>query len=105
LSQFCFVLLPFRVLKIHILIVLESDQGHHERRLLAHLGLFENNEGIGDGEMRNKLERPVFNESDALNVSFGLELQQIIDLVGIVSAKSIAYNQCRIKLFNVNFYY
>lgn len=48
----------------------DSLQGYHEKRLLNHLL---NN--------YNLLERPVANESDALQVRFGLTLQQIIDVV------------------------
>lgn len=48
----------------------DSLQGVHERKLLNHLL---NN--------YNSLERPVANESDALEVKFGLTLQQIIDVV------------------------
>lgn len=48
----------------------ESLQGQHEKRLLNHLL---NN--------YNLLERPVANESDPLEVRFGLTLQQIIDVV------------------------
>ena len=44
--------------------------GYHERRLLEDL--------MGN---YNKLERPVYNESDAVNLTFGLTLQQIIDVV------------------------
>lgn len=48
----------------------DSLQGYHEKRLLNHLL---NN--------YNLLERPVANESDPLEVRFGLTLQQIIDVV------------------------
>lgn len=48
----------------------DSLQGYHEKKLLNHLL---NN--------YNLLERPVANESDALEVRFGLTLQQIIDVV------------------------
>ena len=44
--------------------------GPHERRLINDLL-----------EKYNDLERPVFNESDALTLKFGLTLQQIIDVV------------------------
>ena len=46
--------------------------GPHERRLLNDLL-----------EKYNDLERPVFNESEALTLKFGLTLQQIIDVVRI----------------------
>lgn len=49
-----------------------SMQGPHEKRLLNHLLSMDN---------YNTLERPVANESDALEVRFGLTLQQIIDVV------------------------
>ncbi|KAI8777275.1 neuronal acetylcholine receptor subunit alpha-7 isoform X1 [Biomphalaria glabrata] len=48
-----------------------SRQGEHERRVLRHL--FEES-------VYNKLERPVVNESEPINVSFGIILQQIIDV-------------------------
>ena len=44
--------------------------GPHERRLINDLMA-----------MYQNLERPVFNESEALNLKFGLTLQQIIDVV------------------------
>ncbi|OWR40679.1 nicotinic acetylcholine receptor alpha 6 precursor variant, partial [Danaus plexippus plexippus] len=49
-----------------------SEQGPHEKRLLnALLNSY------------NTLERPVANESEPLEVKFGLTLQQIIDVNGI----------------------
>lgn len=48
----------------------ESEQGPHEKRLLNKL--------LND---YNILERPVANESEPLLLSFGLTLQQIIDVV------------------------
>ena len=45
----------------------------HERRLL--------NDLLAN---YNKLERPVINESEAVQLSFGLTLQQIIDVVSIL---------------------
>ncbi|KAK0047763.1 neuronal acetylcholine receptor subunit alpha-7-like isoform X1 [Biomphalaria pfeifferi] len=48
-----------------------SRQGDNERRVLRHL--FEES-------VYNKLERPVVNESEPINVSFGIILQQIIDV-------------------------
>lgn len=48
----------------------DSLQGYHEKRLLNSLLL-----------NYNLLERPVANESDPLEVKFGLTLQQIIDVV------------------------
>jgi len=60
----CFVLLA-------VLSALPSGvySGPHERRLINDLL-----------EKYNDLERPVFNESDALTLKFGLTLQQIIDV-------------------------
>lgn len=43
--------------------------GHNEKRLLNYLL-----------DTYNTLERPVFNESDPLQISFGLTLMQIIDV-------------------------
>lgn len=51
-------------------LITDSLQGYHEKRLLNHLL---NN--------YNLLERPVANESEPLEVRFGLTLQQIIDVV------------------------
>lgn len=50
----------------------DSMQGPHEKRLLNHLLSMDN---------YNILERPVANESEPLQVKFGLTLQQIIDVV------------------------
>ena len=47
-----------------------AHSGGNERRLLNDLL-----------EYYNMLERPVFNDSDAINLTFGLTLQQIIDVV------------------------
>uniref|UniRef100_A0A182XGP8 Neurotransmitter-gated ion-channel ligand-binding domain-containing protein n=1 Tax=Anopheles quadriannulatus TaxID=34691 RepID=A0A182XGP8_ANOQN len=46
------------------------DAGYHEKRLLHHLL-----------DNYNVLERPVVNESDPLQLSFGLTLMQIIDVI------------------------
>ncbi|KAE8752654.1 hypothetical protein FOCC_FOCC000776, partial [Frankliniella occidentalis] len=46
-------------------------QGPHEKRLLEDL--------LDD---YNVLERPVANESEPLEIKFGLTLQQIIDVIG-----------------------
>jgi hypothetical protein len=51
----------------------ESLQGPHEKRLLHNLL-----------DHYNVLERPVANESDPLQLSFGLTLMQIIDVVSAV---------------------
>lgn len=48
----------------------ESRQGPHEKRLLHNLL-----------DHYNVLERPVGNESEPLQLSFGLTLMQIIDVV------------------------
>ena len=50
--------------------VAESSQGPHEKRLLHTLL-----------DTYNTLERPVANESEPLQLSFGLTLMQIIDVV------------------------
>lgn len=50
--------------------VAESLCGHHEKRLLNNLL-----------SNYNTLERPVANESEPLEVKFGITLQQIIDVV------------------------
>lgn len=50
---------------------IETSAGHNEKRLLHHLL-----------DHYNVLERPVANESDPLQLSFGLTLMQIIDVVG-----------------------
>ena len=53
--------------------LLQVDGGEAERRLLNTLM-----------EQYNKLERPVYNESQAVQLKFGLTLQQIIDVVSAV---------------------
>lgn len=50
-----------------------SRAGYNEKRLLHHLL-----------DNYNVLERPVVNESDPLQLSFGLTLMQIIDVVSII---------------------
>jgi len=55
---------------VFTLFFVESCQGPHEKRLLNHLL-----------STYNTLERPVANESEPLEVKFGLTLQQIIDVV------------------------
>lgn len=64
---------------IHLLLfywftIAESCEGPHEKRLLNHLL-----------SSYNTLERPVANESEPLEVKFGLTLQQIIDVVSLQS--------------------
>jgi hypothetical protein len=56
----------------------ESLQGPHEKRLLHTLL-----------DHYNVLERPVMNESDPLQLSFGLTLMQIIDVVSSVWNTSV----------------
>lgn len=58
----------------HMFIFTDSLQGYHEKRLLNHLLA-----------TYNSLERPVSNESESLEVKFGLTLQQIIDVVSNIS--------------------
>lgn len=53
-----------------IFLIAGSQQGQHEKKLLNMLL-----------ENYNVLERPVANESEPLEVKFGLTLQQIIDVV------------------------
>nr|AKO69818.1 nicotinic acetylcholine receptor alpha 6 subunit isoform 3b8a [Lucilia cuprina] len=57
------------LLLLIFVIIKESCQGPHEKRLLNHLL-----------STYNTLERPVANESEPLEVKFGLTLQQIIDV-------------------------
>ena len=60
----------------------ECVGGVHEKRLL--------NDLLGNHSHYNRLERPVANESDALAVTFGLVLQQIIDVVVAAAAAAAA---------------
>ena len=62
--------------------------GFHERRLLVDL--------MSD---YNKLERPVYNETDPVILTFGLTLQQIIDVVSYFSYLELP----RITLFYIIF--
>lgn len=65
------IIVNFKILVFNqISILTESFQGPHEKRLLNHLLA-----------SYNTLERPVANESEPLEVKFGLTLQQIIDVV------------------------
>lgn len=57
-----------------IILIPGSMQGPHEKRLLNYLLSMDN---------YNTLERPVANESEPLEVKFGLTLQQIIDVVSL----------------------
>ena len=58
------------VLITYLFVIVGAESGMHERRLL--------NDLLAN---YNKLERPVVNESEAVMLSFGLTLQQIIDVV------------------------
>ena len=60
------------ILHSYLLCETVTRQGVMERRLLNELFITRD---------YNKLERPVFNETDALTVLFGLTIQQIIDVV------------------------
>lgn len=62
-----------------IFILAGVHAGSHEKRLLHHLL-----------DQYNVLERPVANESDPLQLSFGLTLMQIIDVVSIKCEQSDA---------------
>lgn len=57
---------------LYRLFVSDCIAGYHEKRLLHDLL-----------DTYNTLERPVVNESDPLQLSFGLTLMQIIDVVSI----------------------
>ncbi|XP_013406819.1 neuronal acetylcholine receptor subunit alpha-7 [Lingula anatina] len=65
----CTIFLPFLI--IFCCFPPGTEQGYHQRRLLDEI--FKN-------RSYNLLERPVKNESEALEVTFGLTLQQIIDV-------------------------
>jgi len=58
--------------------------GPHERRLLNDLL-----------EHYNTLERPVYNESEPLQLLFGLTLQQIIDVVSINLFHFLVMSMCQ----------
>ena len=47
----------------------------------------------------NKLERPVANESEAVVLTFGLTLQQIIDVVIIIPLSSAIYTFSSMNTF------
>ena len=57
-----------------LLLVFSSDsqQGYHEEKLIN---------DIFNKRMYNQYARPVENETDALEVLFGISLQQIVDVV------------------------
>lgn len=59
-----------------------TKAGPHEKRLLH--ALLDN---------YNSLERPVVNESDPLQLSFGLTLMQIIDVVSQFQHQSISQSE------------
>jgi nicotinic acetylcholine receptor len=62
------------IIQLCPIVFAESLQGPHEKRLLHTLL-----------DHYNVLERPVANESDPLQLSFGLTLMQIIDVVSTIS--------------------
>ncbi|KAH6932566.1 hypothetical protein HPB50_007611 [Hyalomma asiaticum] len=64
--------------------IADSEQGAHERRLLTDL--------LAN---YNTLERPVLNESEPLILSFGLTLQQIIDVVSGRATRLARVSQTR----------
>ena len=63
-------------------ILAETHSGPNEKRLLEDLFIL---------RKYNVLERPVANESHALDVFFGLTLQQIIDVVRNLLSNSLPY--------------
>lgn len=63
------------------MIVSESNCGANERRLLKDLL-----------DKYNTLERPVANESEALEVKFGITLQQIIDVVSFILIRTVKFS-------------
>ena len=65
-----------------------SYQGPHEKKLLDELFTRRGH---------NKLERPVFNDSEALAVQFGLTLQQIIEVVRYLITIYITSFPCRYR--------
>ena len=65
-----------------VVCVAGAESGSNERRLLTDLL-----------EYYNMLERPVFNDSDAINLTFGLTLQQIIDVVRVNNQVYTLINQ------------
>ena len=60
------------------------EAGPHERRLLGDLNL-----------NYNKLERPVADEAQPVQLKFGLTLQQIMDVVSKISLHSAHHSQPR----------
>lgn len=62
----------YLLINIFLYFLLDVFGGPHERRLLNDLM-----------EHYNTLERPVYNESEPLQLLFGLTLQQIIDVVSM----------------------
>ncbi|KAJ6636930.1 Neuronal acetylcholine receptor subunit alpha-6, partial [Pseudolycoriella hygida] len=64
--------------------------GSHEKRLLHHLL-----------DAYNVLERPVVNESDPLQLSFGLTLMQIIDVFSLLVINN-TINQSLVTEININ---
>lgn len=68
----------------------ESNCGAHERQLLNDLLA-----------KYNTLERPVANESEPLEVKFGITLQQIIDVVSFHIICLYMYRHNLLIIFNV----
>ena len=76
--QYISILLFVWVASNLLTILAGAQSGSNERRLLNDLL-----------EYYNQLERPVFNDSDAINLTFGLTLQQIIDVVSELEENQI----------------
>lgn len=74
----CFGQEPQLIEQHKLAVIAESCQGPHEKRLLNNLL-----------SSYNTLERPVANESEPLEVKFGLTLQQIIDVVSFSFLESV----------------
>lgn len=78
----CFEQEPQLIEQHKLTVIAESCQGPHEKRLLNSLL-----------SSYNTLERPVANESEPLEVKFGLTLQQIIDVVSFSFLESVKRNR------------
>lgn len=90
----CFGQEPQLIEQHKLAVIAESCQGPHEKRLLNNLL-----------SSYNTLERPVANESEPLEVKFGLTLQQIIDVVSfsfLESAKDSKEQKLYIYVYNNN---
>ena len=66
-----------------LLIEFEVNGGAHEERLI---------DEIFEQRRYNKHARPVLDERDALNIDFGITMQQIIDVVRFHSLSSLTNN-------------